>query len=400
MSTTIATYTEFANTPCPWVADQTFWQQNADAIGGVMALVAEDYPHVAETVDFDPTVMPPDEQRKELWRLLMGRQHGNQEKSDGKVVVSPEREQVYMSALGRIAMGPHSITESVPVDPTVRYDQALLNGGTPLENINRIVEAFGLENGGTNVKEVVALTGQRMRGMWENIPGEASVEDLFTTIGARLGVDMAALAERSPWIQAELARTGEGWSAPFGTEYHIYRLVVEAALADRIDWKNYEATVRTQAPVGINEEMQYLDGDKVVTVPPRDEGAVTYELTDGRRVHVVNGAAAPRPHGAPRATSTSIAQEAMSYVPIPQDASLVAVSGAPHLRAGMDTAITYLDQAPGSIRRIDVATGPWEPRITNIVAALGELMATMKADLRLRAVLQGKDPNSPELLAI
>ncbi|HSX16785.1 MAG TPA: hypothetical protein VLH86_01650 [Patescibacteria group bacterium] len=397
---TVVTYGEFIDTPCPWVPDQPFWEQNAGAVQDVMALVAEDYPQAAATVDFDPTVLPPDEQRAALWKLLMGRQHGNQEQSDGKVDISAERAPAYLEALGRIAVGPYSVMEAVPVNPDVEYDQALMNGGTPLENILRLKEAFGIGRGGNNVREAVALTGQRMRGMWENIPGERSVEDLFETIGTALGIDMDALAARSPWIQAELTRNGEDWAAPFGTEYHIYRLVVEACMADYIDWDNYDETVHVQAPVGLNEEMQYLDGDKVVTVPPREDGAVTYELTDGRKCHVVNGAATARPNGAPRATSTSIAEEAMSYVAIPEDAALVAVSGAPHIRAAVDTAITYLDRAGGAIRRMDVAAGPWEPRITHLVACLGELMAGMKADYRLREVLRGGNPNKPELMSI
>jgi hypothetical protein len=90
-------------------------------------------------------------------------------------------------------------------------------------------------------------------------------------------------------------------------------------------------------------------------------------------------------------------------VPSPDGARLVAVSAAPHLRAAMDTIITYLDEARRAsvrIERADVAAGPHETRITHLVAALGEIMATMKADFRLRAVLRGEDPNAKELLAI
>ena len=57
------TFTEFANSPAPWLPDQPLWEQNAGSVGAVSALVAQDYPHVAEVVTFDPTVMPPKEQR-------------------------------------------------------------------------------------------------------------------------------------------------------------------------------------------------------------------------------------------------------------------------------------------------------------------------------------------------
>jgi hypothetical protein len=398
MSNVTLTYEQHAAGPCPWLPDQTFGKQNAPAIRDVMAEVATDYSHVAATVDFDPTVLPPDEQRAALWKLLMGRQHGLQEQSDGKVTIADERLAVYHRKLGAIAIGPHPMLGEAPVDPNEHYDQGLLTGGTPIENVARLRSSTG-----ENIAEVVALTGQRVRGMWADIPGEGSVEDLMRVTGEETGADMADVTARSPFVQAELQRTGEAWEAPFGTEYHMYRLAVEAMYADQIDWDHYHETVIVQQPVGPNEEMQYYDGDRMVTVLPREEGAVTYSLKNGRKIHLVNGAAAPRPYGMPRATSSSIAQEAMNYVPIPDGARLVAVSAAPHLRAAMDTIITYLDEARRAsvrIERADVAAGPHETRITHLVAALGEIMATMKADFRLRAVLRGEDPNAKELLAI
>ena len=395
MSVEAVTYTEFAHTAVPWLPDQPFTEQNAAAIGDVMTLIVEDNPQVAWVPNLDPETVPPGEQRKALWVQLMGRQHGTQEDSDGKVAIPPEREGVYRAALGRIALGPHPVMETIPVSPAVNYNQALLNGGTPLENINLLRAGFQ-----PNVQEVVALTGQRVRDMWLNVIGEGSVEDLFATIGTETGVGMEALAARSPFIQAELARTGEGWEAPFATEYHMYRLTVEAYLSNYIDWERYDETVHVQPPIGLNEEMTYLDRDKLVTVPPREEGAVTYHLKDGRKCHVVNGPAVARPNGAPRATSASIAEEAVHYVPVPTGASVVGVAGGLHLRAAVDTIITYFDHAGDGIARADVATAPWVRRSTHIVAAVGELMAMTKADLRLREVLRGGNPNKPELTAI
>jgi hypothetical protein len=401
MSTAVeVTYEEYATGPCPWLPDQTFGEQNADAISDILEEVATDYPHTAATVDFDPAAFPqlPKEQRQDVWRLLMGRQHGVQDKSDGKVEVTPNREATYRRALGHIAIGPHSMMEEVAADPRKEYHMALLTAGTPYENHARLRSAKA-----SDAKEVVALTGQRMRGMWPNIPGEGSVADLFVVTSQEAGMDATELKYYSPFVQAELEKSGRDWQAPFGTEYHLYRLAAEAEYAAQIDWKNYDETVIVQPLAGVNQEMRYYDGDQLVVVPPREEGAVTYHLMNGKQIHIVNGAALPRPHGAPRATSTSIAQEAMQYVPIPDDARLVAIAAAPHLRAAMDTAITYLDVARTTgqrIERMDVAASPWELRTTNIVAALGELVATTKADARLRAVLAGNDPNSSELMDI
>lgn len=401
MTTPIAnqqpTFTEFANTPTSWLPDQTFWQQNAGSVREVASLAAADYPEQAATMDFNPTVLPSKEQRVAIWKFWMGRQHGKQGGED-KVDIKWERRAAYVSALGEVAVGEQSIMEPVPVNPDIAYDQALLNCGTPEENVTRLETADK-----PNIKEIVALTGQRKRGMWPNVVSEQSLEGVIQATGKKTGADMDALLMISPFAQAEMARTGseEGWDGPFASEYEMFRLAVEAKFHHLIDWQNYDRTVTVQAPVGPNEEANYMDGDRLITMPPRREGAVTYHLTDGRKVHVVNGAAVARPGAAPRANSTSIAQEAMNYVPLPEKANVVAISAVPHFRAAMDTIITYLDEGrkgatEGSIARADIATSKMGPN-THLVAALGELMATMKADLRLRAVLRGENPNSDHL---
>jgi len=252
-----------------------------------------------------------------------------------------------------------------------------------------------------NVKEIVMLTGQRKRGMWSHIESEKSAEAVLNAIATKTGKDIDAVWAASPFLQEQLMRPGADgeWTGPLPTEYEIVRTAVEAEFFDLIDWGNYEETVVTQPPVGANEETHYMDGDRLVTVPPREEGAVTYHLTDGRKVHVVNGAAVARPNAAPRANSTSIAEEAMHYVPVPDKANVVAITAVPHFRGGMDTIIAYLKNNPGRIARADIAASKLGPN-TDLVAALGELMATMKADARLRALLRGGNPDSAELLDI
>jgi len=391
------TFTEFANSPAPWLPDQPLWEQNAGSVGAVSALVAQDYPHVAEVVTFDPTVMPPKEQRVALWKLWMGRQHGRQDGEDGgKVEIRPERREAYMAALGGIAIGEKPLMKPIDVDPNVEYHQALANCGTPEEDVERLKLANK-----PNVKEIVMLTGQRKRGMWSHIESEKSAEAVLNAIATKTGKDIDAVWAASPFLQEQLMRPGADgeWTGPLPTEYEIVRTAVEAEFFDLIDWGNYEETVVTQPPVGANEETHYMDGDRLVTVPPREEGAVTYHLTDGRKVHVVNGAAVARPNAAPRANSTSIAEEAMHYVPVPDKANVVAITAVPHFRGGMDTIIAYLKNNPGRIARADIAASKLGPN-TDLVAALGELMATMKADARLRALLRGGNPDSAELLDI
>lgn len=396
----VQTYENFADTPCPWVADDLFWQQNDTEVREVMDLVAQDFPHVADIVDFDPNILPDSEQRAALWKLLMGRQHGLQEQSDGKVVISPEHEVAYRGSFDRLRYGDYSLMAATVLDHTVAYEHVGLIGGSPIENVHHLEAVTQNPVHGENVSNIVALTGQRLRGIW-NLPGEHSVSDLFEAVGVATGTDMDELSVRSPWIRAELRRQGTDWEAPFATEHEIFRLVGEASMVKLIDWRNYIDTVQTIDPHGPNADMRYSDGDKVVIVPPRQQGLVTYELIDGRKLHIVNGAATPRAQGMPRATSTSIAEEALSYLIIPEGVNIAAVAQAPHLRASMDTAIAYLNTlGPEYVRRFDVAAASWEPTITHITAMLGEIMATMKADYRLRAVLLGDDPNAPDLLAI
>jgi hypothetical protein len=392
------TFEKFANTPTPWMPDQTFWQQNAGTVQEVAQLITADHPAHAATVDFDPTGTPPKEQRVALFRFLMGAQHGKQAVESGKVDIEDARLAVYAGTLGKLAIGEQSIMEPIPVNPNVEYDQALLNCGTPEENIARLEMADK-----PNIKNIVALTGQRKRGMWPHIKSEKTLEGVFRATAEHTGAEMSDLAMVSPFVRSQLALTGDeaGWDGPFASEYEMFRLGVEAKFAHLIDWENYDTTVTVQAPVGPNEETHYMVGDRLITMPPREEGAVTYRLTDGRKVHVVNGAAIARPGAEPRANSTSIAQEAMNYVPVPENANVVAISAVPHFRAAMDTVITYLNEirtgrAEGSIARADIATSKMGPN-THMVAALGELIATEKAARRLQTVLAGQDPNSAEL---
>lgn len=78
----------------------------------------------------------------------------------------------------------------------------------------------------------------------------------------------------------------------------------------------------------------------------------------------------------------------------PDDARLVSVASAPHLRGCLDMAIAFVHKAPAKVGRFDIAATQWTQETTSLMAALGEIMAGLKADLRLRAALRGDDPDS------
>lgn len=392
-------YAEFAQSPCPWVADQTFWEQNAAAVAGVMELVAQDSPQVADVVRFNPLAPLSDERRRALWKLLMGGQHGRLETDPDKFDIPPEHESGYARHLDVIHHGPHPLTRPVPLRTDIEYHQAELLAGRAAEDYAHLQIVFGAENGGENVREIIGQTGQRLRGIWGDL-AESSPDELLIAVGKLTGTDMDELMARSPFVQAELRRRGEEWLAPFGTEYHIFRLVGEAAAYDLIDWTNYADAVEIAPPLGPNNELPYTHNGRASVVPSREEGMATYHLNDGRKLHVVNAPAISRPQkGVPRETSESAAVETLRHVDVPDDARLVAITKAPYFRAGMDIALVYLALRRGKIARFDIAAGAWDHASTAQITALGELMAGRKADYRLRTALRGGDPFDPDLVA-
>jgi hypothetical protein len=52
-----------------------------------------------------------------------------------------------------------------------------------------------------------------------------------------------------------------------------------------------------------------------------------------------------------------------------------------------------------NIVRLDIASHSWL-KDKELLVALGEIPATHKADMRLRAFAAGKDPDSPELVRL
>lgn len=273
------------------------------------------------------------------------------------------------------------------------YNKGFVPCGTPKENIARTLAATNGQPLSGNVDELVVLSGQRLR--WD-IPGERSVAELYATIGSASGADIDTLRELSPFIHSEEQRpTDDPWTQPFATETAIARLAMEALFKDAIDWKNYPVST-TIDPQANEQYYDTIDGKKIV--PARTEAMYTYHLKDGRRVHVMNGTAQPRPQGTPRPTADSQTREAVELLPMKNNEKIIVASSAPHVRVALDAIIRIIHLRKGKIGRADIATARWLD--TALIGALGEIPATHKADMRLRAALKGKNPDSPELVSL
>jgi hypothetical protein len=403
---TEVSYEQFANTPMPWLPDQPFWQANAGAISAVRDQIVQDYPHTAEILDFDPAAaeLPSDEQRREMWATFMGKQHGGQQDEGGKKVLIPYGAQPYMDLLRPIQWGPYPLTERTPIDTEHDYNRVLTSAGSAIGHA--VIAEEMAPNGQLleNLGGAVWLSGQRPRGSFHNVPGEnVSPKELIDLIGGLTGTDMDELVERFPRLQDQLRKTGEGWYAPFGNESDIVELNMLAHFGHVI---GKGAEVELTPVYGANEPVVYRSPEgKELVMPRREYGMLTYTLNDGRKMSIVNGPAVSRGNGDPRATSTSIAEDAPHYVPFAEGDHDVMLGCAPHIRAVGDTAISFLNTARhGEMPlhgRIDAAATAWPVALTKFAtAALGEVMATMKADARARAVLTGKNPNSPQLMNI
>ena len=115
----------------------------------------------------------------------------------------------------------------------------------------------------------------------------------------------------------------------------------------------------------------------------------------------MNGRAVKRDKGAPRPTTASTMNEAIEVLGRPEDQSVIFGIEAPHMRAVLDDTIELLRAPDGhKVSRIDIAAHGFESVYYTALTALGEIPATYKSDLKLRALLRGEDPNSPELEAL
>jgi hypothetical protein len=382
----------------PWIPDENFWQGNLPAIDNIFRTFEALYP------DFDPPTItseqnehPSEETREWMWQRLMGQQHGSQQGFGDKLPLTREMGNFFWQDLSDLHYGPYGFVDPHPAAHDVHYDKAFVLGGMPFQNTVRLLAVTSQHPQEADVDEIILMNGQRQR--WD-MPGESKIGDIYKTVSRLSGTDMDKLQELSPFVKEQEARvydhTNE-WDRAYPTEFELGRLSMEAVLVELIDWDEYpvwEAVDEDSALVS------YVKDGKTLYVPPRGLKSVSYKLKDGRTAHVLNGKAVERSRGYfPRPTSDSAVREAMDLFEIEPGDSLVISSNAPHVRAAIDTLIRILDQQGDIISRADIASGPWDPSY-EVLAGLGEIPATYKADMRLRAVVSGNNPDTELLTAL
>jgi len=376
----------------PWLHEETFWQQNRGAFRDLFELIAAQNPGTGAELLLDQGEQPSPEAMKWMWQNFMGKQHGTMEGSDGKISLPREHEYMYWPIFNRVKYGDHHVTIPSTLDTSREYTKAFVLSGTQQENIDRLYATLAHDTESENAREIIMMSGQRLRG-W-GAPGEKSPEELLRVTAQETGCDIEALRSTSPFVKAELKKQGSGWDAPFATEYTMCRLAVEAVFEKHINWKEYPLEITLDH---VSEPLRFGENENDV-IPARNEALATYTLNDGRKIHVVNGKAIQRSPGAiPRPTSDSQTREAVDLL-IPHDSreEIVIASSIPHGRAAVDALIRILAMRNDTIRRADLVTSKWLPW-KELIAGFGEIPATHKADARLRAVLNGQDPDSPVL---
>lgn len=380
----------------PWLPEKNFWEDNLASINDIFELIAHHYPDIAvpKITDSEST-HPSAETREWMWTRLMGHQHGSQLGFGNKVPMTRADEHIFRPKVAELHFGPYNFV--LPArNQGDAYDKAFILGGTPPENTNRLTSVLGESPLEGNVNEVVILAGQRQR--WDTA-GEATIPEIYAAISRYSGADFDKLRQLSPFIREEEDRKDDPkdkWNRPYSTEWELARLTVEAVFRDAIDWNEYP--VDTSYDTDANPLAYQFEGSTKYT-PAREVALVTYHLKDGRKVHVLNGKAVLRKQGEgafPKPTSDSTTREAIKYVGIKDGESIVIGTSVPHVRAGLDALIRILDLRKNAIKNAHIVSGPWEKE-KELLAALGEVPATYKADQRLRAVLNDTNPDSSVL---
>lgn len=382
----------------PWLPEKGFWTENIEPISDILATVEERFPDYAPPAEATFTEEgPSDELRHWMWKRLMGIQHGSQQGFGGKLPVTADKEHLFAESYAQLHYGPYSFTQPHPVNPGAEYDKAYVLGGSPSHNTSRLLAAINNQPNEANVKDVILMAGQRLR--W-NIPGEATVDDVYDTIN-RYGFRSDDLREVSPWVRQQEAMaataTDNEWTRPFATEYDLARLTIETVYRGLINWKDYQAieTLDETAP-----SFEYTENGQTLWTPPREVTLVTYDLIDGRRVHVTNGVPVPRAQGTfPKPTSDSTTREAVELLGVNRGDRLVISSSIPHARAGVDALIRILSLKGHKVAQADIVTADKEHE-AELLTGLGEIIATHKADERLRAVLAGQSPDTDKLKSL
>ncbi len=151
-------------------------------------------------------VEPSPEAMRWMWQHFMGRQHGAMAGADGKIPLARPSEYLYWPDFNRIHYGDHYLTIPSKLDVGQEYTKAFILSGTQQENVDRLLAVTGHDPKNENVREIIVMSGQRLRG-WE-APGEKSVDDLLTVTAQMSGADMERLRDDSPFVQSELTKQG------------------------------------------------------------------------------------------------------------------------------------------------------------------------------------------------
>jgi hypothetical protein len=402
--------------------DEPFIKQNHDAVVGLFTELAADFPDHSVLVEGEPQTTAQALQlddndeltlaaRRWLWEKAQGAQHGYDRGVGSKVNIPPEAHDKYMTHLGGLAYGTYNLVEGGSTTKEVDGSNLLVPLGFPHLNGGRLHTALkGNYSDLWLANSTAMLSGQRRR--WTDNPNEATTTTVVHRTATASGLNTANTPDynlvqwwlkNSPFAQSQ-ARLGEGpvWRNAYATEAEMGRAALELALVRAgdylFDFDDYTVTEHTDTA---SNELEYPGG----IVPARTVRAWEYHLANGKSAWVTNAAAVRRiaPDGTvtePRPDGTATVRDAYDLLQLEWHSheSIIA-TGAPHLRLCLDMATTLLTLSAGHVNRLHLAAAPWEdhePPVTGVA----QIVSTDKADKRLRAAVQGKDPDAPELKSL
>jgi len=195
---------------------------------------------------------------------------------------------------------------------------------------------------------------------------------------------------------------GEPWHQPYAGEAEIARVSLELALmradGELFNWNDHVVTepYNPGAKDLIWEEWH---------VPARNVRAWEYHLQNGKSAWVVNAPALPRhtqtgEPSEPRPNGDTATQEAFNLLANDwRTHENIVGTAAPHIRLGIDTAIRMVGMSANTLQPIHLSSAAWEVH-EPLITGIANIVSTDKADKRLRALLAGQDPDSPELRAL
>lgn len=389
----------------PFLPDQTFMQQNHEAIAGLFAELAHDFPDRTVTVDghelsanealqLDESGELTPAARQWLDEHTVGKQHGYDRPDDrARKIFIPSGDKKYMGHLSRIHAGDYNFVEGGPVS-SVSGRNILVGGGFPHLNAGRLRAAINHDyNQLWDVNNVSLLGGQRRR--WNDNENEATAETVLARTAQFSDFDTGDRAQRkkltawqasSPFAREESSKPeGPAWEQAYATEAEMGRLALELAMLraddELFDWGDYP--VIEHADPAARE--QVVGG---FYIPPRTICAWEYITNSGKSFYVINGAAVARDkNGEPRPTSASVVGEAYDQLrdAVSEHENVIAF-GAPHIRAAYHTASELICKATEHLQPMLLSIDRWEahePPVTGIASIGG--MDT--ADKRLRAAI-------------